>query len=499
MADNLHPDAAAEQYEIRKKTRGSYKPKEDRRPHVPNPIREEEVACETTLEQPSMAPSTLWEPTNMLSTSDPQTSPSSQAHCSYAGAAFFLAPSLMQAMQDMPHACSTLTPTFDTTEEPSMLDSNIADHSDHISGKSMQNKQVAGSSFNNTSTPEDSQQAFAERLTRHHEKLEELHELAIELNRPKQRQAIEDAVDKIVEKMCPRNHSSEVEVRFLNEVIESMHQQLSKKNLELGEAQKYNTELRKRFRRDLDEVQNKLKKNDIYIKSLDEYVDELETKIGLLETPTNETPAEQAQGATKTETTTVSNPVQQTNQQEQNAPVGDATYRWQAYLIECLQKEKEHLIETYQELKMKEDRAFKDAIHFERRLNNNMRAIDEHMRICHESKAFLNRDMTKNLLEMQAICDDKDEDRSRFVYDNADGKVSVSAVVEPESTQAQHREACADACNSQSPTIDDVGDGEEGEAEEGRENKEVVEKQSQSSGCGSDWSTVSMSEGSEAE
>lgn len=80
----------------------------------------------------------------------------------------------------------------------------------------------------------------------------------------------------------------------------------------------------------------------------------------------------------------------------------------------------------------------KDAIHFERRLNNNVRAIDEHMKICHQSKTFLNRDMAKNLLEMEAICDGKDKDRSRFIYDYAAGKVSVSAVIEPESTLTKH-------------------------------------------------------------
>jgi hypothetical protein len=473
---------------------------------------------EQWLAQPSMASSTSEHITNTLSTTDLPTAPSSQVYSSSDGSAFFLAPSLMQAIQDMPHASPKLTPNFDTTEKPSILDSNIAGHNNHMSGKSMQNEQVAVSSSNTTSTSEDPHQASAEALTRGRKHLQEGQDEAIESRRLdiEKRQGEEATFGKDLAKKFPRHYSPETELRIMTNVVDYMDELVEKKNRELGEALKYNTELRKRSRKEMAEAQEKLKKKDIYTKSLDEYIDELETKICLLKTSYSISgpSTEQAQVSTETESTAVPIPVQQNNQPVQNTVVGDATYRWQAYLIKCLQQAKEDLIEVYQDLKMKEDRAFKDAIHFERKLNNNMRAINEHMRICHESNAFLNRDMTRNLLEMQAICDGKAEDQPTFVYDNAAGKVSVSAAVEPESTQAQHGEASADACNSQSPTIDDVGDGEEGEEkeekvdrkggevgeeEEGFENNEVIKEHSQSSECGSDWSNVSMSKCSEDE
>lgn len=153
-------------------------------------------------------------------------------------------------------------------------------------------------------------------------------------------------------------------------------------------------------------------------------------------------------------------------------------YRWQAYMIERLEQEIEKLKEDYEFLKGKENKYFKDAVRFERKLYDSNKVFREHLEMCHHSKPFLNEDMTENLVKLRAIC----EDRSEFVYDHEPTQESHGAGGNAESTLAQRGH-----------------DGEVNGEQEGRKDNEMAREHSQSSAGASDWSNVSKPEGSQAD
>lgn len=324
------------------------------------------------------------------------------------GAAFYLAPSLLQAMQYMPDAFPEVAPTSDTTTELSNLHDNIVGRKDRLPDRSMHNKQVSNTSSDNSATPGDSGHASAEEVSCLREDVRRVNDGIIELR-----------------------NSLELRILLTIDVLASM----AKQDHKFGELDKSITELHQKLidlKTALAEARERLKKKDIYTKSLEEYVDELEAKIDLLENSHASSPAEQAQAGKQTEFATISNAVQQTGTQ-QNAPTGDAVYRWQTYMIKRLEKENETLTEKYGFLKQNEEKYFKEAMHFERKLNNNVRNMREHMQLCHESKSFLNSEMTGNLIKIRAIC----EEQSEFVYGAEAAEESLSAVVSPESTWIQ--------------------------------------------------------------
>lgn len=172
------------------------------------------------------------------------------------GAAFYLAPSLVQAMQRMPDAFPEVLPASDTTRKTSISHDNMVEHKNYVPGNYIENKPEALNSFNNASTSEDSGQASAKGSSSLGEELMNL----------------ENKVDKL-------ERSLDLLLLVTDDVVAST----KKKFHELGELRKSDTELRQTLldvKKELAEAQEKLKKKDIYTKSLDEYVDELEAKIG---------------------------------------------------------------------------------------------------------------------------------------------------------------------------------------------------------------------------
>jgi uncharacterized phage infection (PIP) family protein YhgE len=191
-------------------------------------------------------------------------------------------------------------------------------------------------------------------------------------------------------------------------------------------------------------VQEKLKKKTIYAKSLDKYVDELETKVELLTQSQTSLSAEHAQTSTITDSATTSVPVQQTNNQEAFIPVGDAVYRWQDYMIKSLQQQRDNLIVVNQDLTERYNKAFRDAIIFNKKLEDNKRAVRETIRHLHGPGSFLPKDVSEvkmNLDKIYAVCIDKGKDRAEYA---------------------------------------------EASKEQGHEDKEDIRQESQDSACGSD-------------
>lgn len=313
-------------------------------------------------------------------------------------------------------------------------------------------------------TTQEKSNAPADQLTRDIKPLQEMQDEGIKpcMQDIVEQQKEEGAVGKRSDRNMQRDYLPEMKYQVDNDLLQSMEQLLDDKNLLLKEAKKSNEELLG-LRKDLLEAQTRLKRNAIYIKSLDDYVDELETKIILRSPPSIGTQVGQAQAGTQTESTTTSNPDQQVDPQ-QNAPVGDAVYRWQAYMIQRLEQENERLAEECEDLKEKEEKAFSDALHFEKTLHdNNNKVYREHLETCHESKAFPNKDMAENLTKMRAIC----EERSEFVYGSGNTEDPRSAVVNPESTSDHRQSACADAFQRLCSPVDVEAHVEQCEGREG--------------------------------
>jgi hypothetical protein len=394
-------------------------------------------------------------------------SPPSRVETSSDSAGFLLAPSLLQAMQRMPGTFPNSAPTSESTQDPSVLDDDLINH---ISCESIQNEGDVEISPDTTS--DDLRQGSTGKSKRGKKHLENTQHEHNDFYR-----------------------LLESENSILNRDLGIMKRQLDKKEDELRSAQKSNAGLRKSFsdvKKDLAEAQEKLKKKDIYAKSLDEYVNELETKINHLTRPDIGPLVNQTHAGTQTDPVTTPDPVQQNNQQEQNATAGDAVHRWQVYRIKLLEKARNNLMGLNQDLVEKEDKAFKDAVHFERKLYDNARLMKRHMEICHESNAFLNIDIAEckmNLDKIRAVCDENGEDYSYGFTNN----FSI-AVVGPESTLVQHGSGGADAGNSQPPASDGEADGEQEQ-----EDEEMSREKSHSSACDSDWSNIFVPKGSEAE
>ena len=329
------------------------------------------------------------------------------------GAAFYLAPSLVQAMQRVPATFPEVAATSDATRELSILHDQVADYNDHISGRSTQNQQLDRNSSSKISRSQDSRHSPPENSNPGGRFSGKARPYPDQLIRSLRAELATMNLERMHLKSRLSENNRELgalkseATAFDHEWI-AVKQELVRKHREIEATQSSNTELRSSFHdleKELAEAQAKLKKNAIYIESLDEYVDELETKIGFLTTPSTESQAEQAQAGTQAKPTTTSNPVQQTNIQ-QNVPVGDAVYRWQAHMIKRLEKEVERLTQRYEFLKENEEKYFKEAMHFERKHNDNVRNMREHMYLCHEAKSFLNKDMEENLPKIRAICEE---------------------------------------------------------------------------------------------
>jgi hypothetical protein len=396
-------------------------------------------------------------------TPDGRRLPMSSSSCeetSSDSAGFFLAPSLVQAMQRMPGTFPDSVPTSDSTQDPSNLDD---DRIDHIACESTQKEGDVESSPDDTS--DDLRQGPTGKPKRGGKHL----------------QNTQDEHDNLYRLL-------ESENSILDRDLGIMKRQLDRTKDELKAVQKSNAGLRKSFsdnKTELAEAQEQLKKKDIYVKSIDEYVNELETKIDLLTRPKTSPLANQAQAGTQTDPVTTPHPVQQNNQQEQNTTPGDAVHRWQVYRIKLLEKARDNLMWLNQELTEKEAKAFKDAILFERKLHDNARLMKRHMEICHESNAFLNMDIAEfkmNLDKIRAICDETGEDYS-YGFPNS----SSIAAVGPDSTLGYGFVGGTDARDSQPPAF--VG---EADGEQEHEDEEMSRGKSRSSACDSDWSNISV-------
>jgi hypothetical protein len=389
-------------------------------------------------EQRSVAPSASEEITSAASNSDlhhPSMFPTSRVESALNSAAFFLAPSLVEAMQRMPGTFPDSAPTPDNTEEPRFLND---DSSDQSSDKSIKDGELLEISPNDDSTSRSYPREATGR------KLGRSREFCIEQDSEDER------LTRVSESKNGRLMIAERELR--------------EKRHELEEAHKSYAALRKLFdeqlagaQKELAEAQEKLKKKTIYAKSLDEYVDELETKVELLSQSHNGPPTKQAQTGTDTESAPTSDPVQQANNQQQFVPVGDAVYRWQDYVIKSFQRQRDNLVEVNQDLAERYNKAFRDAILFNRKLNDNKRAMEEHVRLCHGPHSFLPQDMSElktDLEKIYAICIDNGEDRAEYL---------------------------------------------EAEREETRGYEEETKDESQGSTSGSDYTTGSVAEDSDAE
>jgi hypothetical protein len=376
---------------------------------------------------------------------------------------FFLAPSLVKAMQRMPGTFPDSAHTSDSTQDPFILDGDLTNH---ISHESIQNEGDVGISSDNTS--DDLRQGPTGRAKRGRKHL-------------KNTQHEHDDPYSLLES----------ENSILDRDLGIMKRQLDRTEDELKAAQKSNAGLRKSFsdnNKELADAQEQLNKKDIYAKSLNEYVNELETKIGLLTRPNTSPLANQAQTGTQTDLVTTPDIVQQYNQQEQNTMPGDAVHRWQVHRIKLLEKARDNLMELYRDLREKEAKAFKDAILFERKLHDNARLMERHMEICHESNAFLNMDVAEfkmNLDKIRAICDEMGEDYS-YGFPNS----SSIAAVGPNSTLGYGFVGGTDARISQPPAF-----GGEADEDQEHEEEEMSREQSRSSACDSDWSNISVPKG----
>jgi hypothetical protein len=481
---------------------GLYKVNSMYETYVPKPVKEEELACNAEVESPSMAPSSSENPTSTTSAPDSPMFPSSQVNTSSNSAAFFLAPSLIQAMQRMPGTFPDSAFTSDSTQEPFFLDDDRTNHSD----QPMQNKEVVEDSGADTSSTT---------ISRHEnsfcglKQLQETHDKCIKSSKQlyKEQQKQEGAVGNKPGIRLQRNDPIERLSRGLDDLSASMKQVLEKKYRERGATRESNTESYENSRNELAEVQEKLRQKSIYARSLVKYVDELETKIDLLTHPDTVPPANQAQAGTQTDFATTPDPVQQNNHQEETTTPGAAVHRWQVYRIKLLEKARDNLMELNQDLREKEAKAFKDAIHFERKLHDNARLMKRHMEICHESNAFLNMDIAEfkmNLDRIRAICDEMGEDYS-YGFPNS----SSIAAVGPDSTLGYAFIGRTDARNGQTPAFGGEEDAEEEDAEEEDAEEEDAEEEdaeeemsrekSRSSACDSDWSNISVPTGSGSE
>jgi len=375
------------------------------------------------IKQQSTAPATSHDTANTVPA--PETSPSTPLQSSCMDSGFHLAPSLVQAMQRMPDEFPEIVSASGATQEKS--------------------------------------NAPADQSTREIKPLQEVQDEGIKpcMQDIVEHQKEEGALGKQSDRNLQRDYLPGMRYQIDNDLLQSMEQLLDDKNRLLDEARKSNEELLG-LRKDLVEAQTRLKRNAIYIKSLDDYVDELETKIKLQSPPSTGTQVGQVQAGTQAESTTTSDPNQQTDLQ-QNVPVGDAVYRWQAYMIERLEQENERLAEECEDLKEKEEKAFSDALHFEKTLHDNNKVYREHLELCHESKVFPNKDMAENLTKMRAVC----EERSESVYGSENTEDPRSAVVNPESTSDHRQSACVDAFQRLCSSVDTEAHVEQCEGREG--------------------------------
>jgi hypothetical protein len=179
---------------------GLYKVSSMHEPYVPKLVKEEELASNASLEQPSMAPSRLETPTGPTSVPESPMLPSSQMETSSNGAAFFLAPSLVRAMQRMPGTFPESASISDSTQEPFFLDDDRTNHSD----QPMQNKEVVEDFGTNTSSTKISRH---EDSFRGRKQLQKAHEKDIKSSKQlyKEQQKQEGAVSNKPGKRLPRD------------------------------------------------------------------------------------------------------------------------------------------------------------------------------------------------------------------------------------------------------------------------------------------------------
>ncbi|KAH0290032.1 hypothetical protein KCU62_g3915, partial [Aureobasidium sp. EXF-3399] len=219
-----------------------------------------------------MAPLTSGDTTNTVSAVE--TSPTSHLQSSCMDSGFHLAPSLVQAMQRMPDVFPEIVSGSGTTQEIS--------------------------------------NAPAKQLTRDCKPLQKAQDGSTKscMQDIVEQQQEEDAFGKQSDRNMQRDYLPGMKYQIENDLLQLMEQLLDDKNLLLGEAKKSNEELLG-LGKDLVEAQTRLKRNAIYIKSLDDYVDELERKIDPESPPSTGTQVGQAQAGTQTESTTTSYPDQQ--------------------------------------------------------------------------------------------------------------------------------------------------------------------------------------------
>jgi hypothetical protein len=407
-------------------------------------------------EQETVTPSALEDATSASSTSDmchPSRVQLSRLENTSDSIAFFLAPSLVEAMQRMPGTFPGSTATSGNTQESISLRGNNI-RSDQDSDQSTQRDEVLESSPDNTLASAKPRHVRSKKI-RHCKR----HEFNLETSEDEELNRFIESEDgrlmmlkkELREKRCEMEEAH----NYNNQLSQVLDEQLAEAQKELDGAQKELAGARK----ELDEVHEKLKKKTIYAKSLDEYVDELEIKVELL-TQSHASPStKKSQNGIKMDSTTTLAPAQPTSSQDGFIPVGDAVYRWQDYMIKSLQRQRDNLVGVSKDLTERYNKAFRDAILFNRKLNDNKKAMEGHVRLCHGPNSFLPQDMAElktDLDKIYAICIDNGEDRAEYREADREEKQGYEEEIKDESQGS----ASGSDCTTGSVTEDSDAEGE---------------------------------------